>query len=200
VRGAGRLRARSLPDDGGRDTSNQLLRVYLTDARDVGARMLIGPCQDQNGNAIYSQDGANSVNGFYLTLDAAVHHFGFYRDEHRRHSEGRDVRGRAALPSGRHDRGAGFLSRYAPDELNPAYRRYFINQMPCGNTGNDGATVPITAMAKLEFIPANRDTDFLIVGNIPALDRGMQSHPLLGHGRAEARLLEAKATAKPSNI
>ena len=49
-------------------TSNQFLRVYLTDTRDLGKRVLIGPASDQNGNNIYSQDGLNSVNGFYLPL------------------------------------------------------------------------------------------------------------------------------------
>lgn len=48
--------------------TNKLLRVYITDERDVASRILIGPCKDQNGNYIYSQDGLNSVNGFYMSF------------------------------------------------------------------------------------------------------------------------------------
>ncbi|MDB6112674.1 MAG: hypothetical protein JWR69_4424, partial [Pedosphaera sp.] len=147
--------------------ANQLLRVYLTDPRDIGLRMLVGPCLDQNGNAVYSQDGANSVNGFYLSFDQpfTTSNFivtsigGIQKDA----TYGDVLLYQVDATTGEQV----LLSRYAPDELNPAYRRYFINRLPCacGTTG----TVPILAMAKLEFIPANRDTDFLIIGNIPAL-------------------------------
>jgi hypothetical protein len=62
------------------------------------------------------------------------------------------------------------LSTYAANETVPSYRRYFFNNLPlnccCSNTG----TITVTAMAKLEFIPVTTDTDFLLIGNLPALE------------------------------
>lgn len=66
------------------------------------------------------------------------------------------------------------IGHYQAGETRPAYGRYFfpsINssvaaQSPCG-------TIPIEAMAKLEFIPLVNDTDYLIIGNLPALEEMM---------------------------
>ena len=166
--------------------SNQYLQVVLTDQRDVGARVLIGPASDQNGNSIYSQDGNNSVDGFYLTLAATpatspmiVTKFtGLQKDA---------TYGDVLLYQLDATTGAQvLLSRYAPDEIAPAYRRYYINNLPCGChhvtptspciTGlRPGPLVQVTAMVKLEFIPANRATDWLIIGNIPALIEEVQA-------------------------
>lgn len=160
--------------------SNQLLRVYMTDPRDLGKRVLVGPALDQNGNPIYSQDGLNSVNGFYLPLANP-----FTTSAFQVSSIGgvqKDATfGDVLLYQVDATTGAQvLLSRYAPDEITPSYRRYFIHRLPCGcgtvqvpsNPCVAGVTPPnvaVTAMAKLEFIPANRTTDFLIIGNIPAL-------------------------------
>lgn len=160
--------------------TNQFLRLYTTDARDVGKRVLFGPALDQNSNNIYSQDGANSVNGFYMTLGPSMvtnpfivtNIGGIQKDA---------TYGDVLLTQVDATSGAEVvLSRYAPDETTPAYRRYFIKRLPCGCEPIPAQspciaplTVPpfvtVTAMAKLEFIPANRATDFLIIGNIPAL-------------------------------
>ena len=60
------------------------------------------------------------------------------------------------------------------------YRRYYLHKLPwsCCDVQIPSnpcvaplvpPSVTITAMAKLEFIPAARLTDWLIIGNIPAL-------------------------------
>ncbi len=192
--------------------TNQLLRVFLTDTRDVGARILIGPAQDQNGNFIYSQDGANSVNGFYLTLAQPFTTSGFIVTSiggiQKDATYGDVLLYQVDATTGAQV----LLSRYSPDEINPAYRRYFIKRLPCtcntvavpGNPCAPGAptptgTVTLTAMAKLEFIPANRDTDFLIIGNIPAL---IEECKAIRYGDMDAQaapLLEAKAHKKAIN-
>ncbi len=96
------------------------------------------------------------------------------------------------------------LSRYAPDEINPAYRRYFINRLPCGCSPppNPQSPIPnpqsvtVTAMAKLEFIPANRPTDFLIIGNIPALIEEVKAIRYADMDKPEAAVLELKSHRK----
>ena len=64
------------------------------------------------------------------------------------------------------------LALYQPDEETPAYRRTYINVSdvcsPCG-------LKTVTAMAKLEFIPAVKDTDYLLIGNLDALKDMVQS-------------------------
>lgn len=63
------------------------------------------------------------------------------------------------------------IAVYDPDETNPAYRRVEIRGLPtngcCGDT--DCEEVKVTVMAKLEFIPVARDSDWLLIGNLPAL-------------------------------
>lgn len=189
--------------------ANQLLRVYITDPRDSGLRILIGPAQDQNGNFIYSQDGNNSVNGFYLTFQQPfatssfiVSNFGGIQKD--------ATYGDVLLFQVDATTGAEvLLSRYAPDEINPAYRRYFINRLPCGcrsnalpvspclqSTLNHEHLTTVTAMAKLEFIPANRATDFLIIGNIPALIEECKAIRYADMDTPEAAALETKSHAK----
>lgn len=162
------------------DPTNQFLRVYLTDPRDIGRRILVGPAQDQNGNFIYSQDGNNSVNGFYMSLQQPFTTTTFQVSNILGISKDATF-GDVLLYQVDATTGVQvLLSKYAPDEISPAYRRYYLNGLPYGcepTTPQSGCIVPVavlpevtvTAMVKLEFIPVNRATDFNIIGNIPAL-------------------------------
>jgi len=183
---------------------NQLLRVYLTDPRDVGRRILFGPAQDQNGNFIYTQDGNPSVNGFYLTLAQPFTTSAFivtnFAGVQKDATYGDVLVYQVVATTGAQV----LLSRYGPDEINPVYRRYFIHKLPCSCNNVQvpqspcisGATTPgivqITALAKLEYIPANRDTDFLVIGNIPALIEECKSIRYGDMDSANAPAMEAK--------
>ena len=162
--------------------SNQLVGALLTDQRDIGRRVLIGPCQDQNGNWVYSTDAAAQVNGLYLTLDAniALTPFiittigGVQKDP---------TYGDVVLVSVDATTGAQVtLARYGPDEISPLYRRYYFNRLPhdccepqtpvspCVSTAPSGpGYAQITAMCKLEPVPVARPTDFLVIQSLPAL-------------------------------
>lgn len=145
------------------------LRAYITDARDVGARMLITGL-DQNGNQIFFQDTIDEVNGFFLTFVQPFVDSAFTVSQIQAVQKDitfGDVVLKAVDPVTALET---TLSRYAPTEQNPAYRRYLITQLPpncCPQAG--GTTVNITALGKFEYIPAYIDTDQLIIGNIPAL-------------------------------
>lgn len=146
---------------------NKYLRLYVTDSADVGRRVLISDAIDQNGVNIFSQDGLNPVDGFYMTLNQPfvtstmiVNGFkGIIKD-----ATFGDVLLKEVDATTGEER---LLSRYAPDEKNPSYRRYFIKNPP--KPVAPATTFQIEAMAKLEFIPLVRGTDFLLIGNIPAL-------------------------------
>lgn len=151
-------------------TTNQLLRVYFTDSRDAGARILVSGL-DQNSLPIYSQDGLVSVNGFYITLAAPFATSTFIVTSIT--SIQKDATfGDVILKQVDATTGVEVtLSRYGPDEMLPAYRRYYLTNLPSNCCTAAGATVSVyvTALCKLEFIPVTRDTDMLILGNIPAL-------------------------------
>jgi hypothetical protein len=192
--------------------TNQLLRVYLTDARDAGSRVLIGPALDQNGNNIYSQDGLNSVNGFYLPLESPFTTSGFIVTNiggiQKDATYGDVLLYQVDATTGAQV----LLARFKPDETNPAYRRYFIHKLPCscntvaapGNPCGPALVTPgsvqVTAMAKLAFVPANRDTDFLIIGNIPALIEECKSIRYADMDTPNAAAMEAKSHAKAINL
>lgn len=158
-------------------SSNQYLMVMVTDPRDVGKSIIIGPALDQNGNPIYTTIGNQQVNGFQMvfaqpqtTSPMIVSAFTAVQ---------KDITyGDVLLYQVDATTGAQvLLSRYAAWEQNPAYRRYFFNGLPCNCCGpctTPGSAlsttgISVTAMCRLEYIPVSQPTDQLIVGNIPAL-------------------------------
>lgn len=151
-------------------STNQRLRVHVSDPRDNGNKILIVGL-DQNGNVIYDMDGLRTVTGFYITflspfadslfdvskITAVVKPLTFgdillYQVDQ---TTGAEV----------------LLSRYLASETNPAYRRYFITPL-CNNCVT---SYTVNALAKLEYIPAIRDSDPLIIGCIPALEEMCQA-------------------------
>ena len=145
------------------DSTNQRVRVYATDQRDYGNKMLF-VAKDQNGNVIYDMDGLHQAQGFYLTFLNSFTDSDF------------DVSEISAVVKPQTygdilvyqvDQTTGeqvLLSRYLASETNPAYRRYYISPI-CTTCGS----YTVNAVAKMEFIPVSRDTDPLIISNIPAL-------------------------------
>lgn len=151
--------------------TNQKLRIYLTDSRDIGKRVAFIGAKDQNGNGIYSQDVQYPVQGFYLALqqpfttsDYIVTAFeSVLKDE---------TYGDVVLKEVDATTGAErLLARYGPREMAPQYRRYLLSNLPCGCCVDGQPVQPaqVTCMAKLEFQPVQYPTDILIIGNVPAL-------------------------------
>ncbi len=65
------------------------------------------------------------------------------------------------------------IAIYEPTETNPSYRRSLIPGL--SNSGGECETQQVTVMAKLEYIPAKVDNDWLLIGNLPALKDMCQS-------------------------
>lgn len=151
--------------------TNQYLRTYITDARDIGAKFLVSGALDANGVGIYTNDVNVQVNGFYMLLDqpfttsssivtsfAAISKPVTYGDVLLYQVDA--TTGVEVL-----------LSRYTPQETNPTYRRYFIKSLPCGccQSPSNPGYAQVTTLLKVEYQPAINPSDFLIIGNVPAL-------------------------------
>lgn len=152
-------------------STNQKLRVRITDIRDIGKRILFQNAKDQNGNGIYTQDVNYPVIGFYLTFnqpfttsDMIVSSFDSVQKD--------QTYGDVTLHQVDQTTGAEvLLARYSPDDTSPQYRRYYFNRLPngCCVLGEPTTPAQITCMAKYEFRPVRRPTDKMLISNFPAL-------------------------------
>ena len=157
----------------------KLIRVYLTNDRDHEHRVLVQGL-DQNGNVIRTLDNGIDTNGEYLVLEDPFTDSSFFFSKItgvQKDITAGDVRiyqvdsvtGEQVL-----------LSLMEPSETVGWYRRYFINGLcnvccsgEIASAQGCSVTVPTTSqvvgMAKLEFIPVMVDTDYLLIGNLPAM-------------------------------
>lgn len=147
------------------------VRVYLTNAADKNKRVFFKAI-DSNNNPVYTINNGVQVNGFFVSLDApfasslyamsAGGILGIQKDTTLGPVSiyGVDTAGAQTL-----------LVTLAPNENNPSFRRYFLSNLPsqCFQCGSPTGTVQMTAMAQLEYVPATCDTDYLLIGNLPAI-------------------------------
>lgn len=148
---------------------NRILRVYITDNRDIGSRVLVQGT-DTSDNPIISLDGTSDVLGVFLDLTtpftdspALNSLIGIQKDV-----TAGPVRFYQVNPDTSEEE---LILTMEPSEQVASYRRYFLAGLPrnCCGPPTDLTTVQITAMAKLEFVPVRVDTDYLLIGNIEAL-------------------------------
>jgi hypothetical protein len=155
---------------------NKIIRVYPTDARDADKRTLIQG-KDSNGVTILSLDGLIDVQGVYVSLN------GPFQDTPMQISE---------LTGIQKDITAGPVKYYEvdtvtlesrllltmePGEQVAGYRRYYFRGLPgnCCDVPGVVGQVQVTAMAKLSFIAAQVDTDYLLIGNLEAIGAECQA-------------------------
>ena len=150
-------------------TAGSSLRFYMLNVDDVGKRVFVSAI-DSNGNPIYTLDNGIQVNGFYVTLAApfvdspmALNSIlGIQKDT---------TLGAVTVYGVDGSGNQTLLATLAPDDHSPLYRRYWIQNVPsqCCDCDSPAGTVQITAMAKLELIPARNDNDFLLIQEMSAL-------------------------------
>lgn len=143
-----------------------LLRAYPSSVQDVGKKMLI-TATDVNDLDIYAPDGSK---GFYLTLASPFVTTAFAVNTISAIQKDVTV-GSVLFKSVDPVSGVETtLSRYAPTEINPEYRRYYITRLPSNCCpSSTGGTVTVTAICKRECLPVYIDTDQLLIQNIEAL-------------------------------
>lgn len=159
-------------------TPGNKLRIYMTNSADTGKRIFF-QSKDGNDKPIYTMDRGVQQNGFFITLDNMVPFIESPMNLNDIQNVAKDVTVGAVQVYGVNPSTdeQTLLSTYAPDETTPSYRRYFLNNVPgqCCDCDSPTGVVQITAIAKLEFTPVAADTDFLLIGNIPALKEECQS-------------------------
>ena len=156
---------------------NKRLRFYITDAADIGRRVLVQGT-DQNGTTIYSLDGVDEVTGLYLAFTQPFVDTPFnittltglqkdFTVGQVRVFEVDTVTGVSRL-----------ILTMEPSEEVAGYRRYFLNGLPancCGSTLPVPPTTQVTAMAKLALIPVAVDPDYFVIQNLAALKEECQA-------------------------
>lgn len=148
------------------------LRVYCDSIADVG-KVLLVQGYDDNGNWIIESP---TYNGFRIVLSMPYTDSTYFvssitgvqKDE--TNANVRVYEWNVAANTQR------AIAIYEPDETRPEYRRSLVHGLAAGSTGDsDCQKSVVVVQAKLAFIPAKRDTDYLLIGNIPALKDMCQS-------------------------
>lgn len=153
--------------------TDKKIKVYCDIAETAGAKILLQG-YDENNNWIRTQVSGVWTDGEYVLLNAATPQtstkfFSSLVAVQKPITNGavRLYEYDTTLTTQR------AIAVYEPSETNPAYRRSLIGGF-CAPTG-DCETTQVTVMAKLEFIPASVDTDWLLIGNLPAIKDMCQS-------------------------
>lgn len=180
------------------DPTNQGVRVYMTDSRDAGLRVLVQGL-DSNGLPIRSQDGQDWVNGVYLVLatpftDLVDPVSGLPYALSKITGIQKDITF-GQVPIYQVDLTTGtqvLLSRYEFDETQPSYRRYYLNNLPSSCCGSNPPT-QVIGMARMEFVPVALDSDWLPISSIPALVAETQA---IRYGDMETEFAQKMAVMK----
>ncbi len=152
-------------------SGTKTIRIYPSDARDSGKRVLVQG-KDANGQTVLTTNpgSALSAPGEYVVLtfpfvDSANLYTtieGLQKDETFGPLLFVQVDPTTLVESP--------LSTMEPTEGTALYRRYLINGIPSKNLCCQGVgTVQIRAEGRLDFIPVANETDYLTIPNIPAL-------------------------------
>lgn len=65
------------------------------------------------------------------------------------------------------------IGKYEYWETRPSYARYFFPSIKASCTSGTCTQESVEVIGKLEFVPVKKDTDYLIVGNVPAMKEMM---------------------------
>jgi len=147
------------------------LRAYLTNSGDDQKHFFFEGT-DQNGMQIITLFGGVQRNGVMLTFDSSQP---FVETTYRFNTllnVAKDVTlGAVNLYAVDAAGNETLLQTFAPNQTTGCYRRYFLQNLPsrCFECNSPATGTQVTAIAQLEFIPVTSDTDFLIIGNLPAL-------------------------------
>lgn len=178
----------------------QYITAYITDERDIAKRSIIGGL-DSAGNIVTSTLVLQQVQGETLTFNmpsvrsvtlwnqiTAIQKdqtFGIVRYYQTDPDTGEET----------------LLLTMQPSETTASYRRYYFHQLPNGCCLNPAATdnsqVQVTAIAKLDLIPVQADSDFCLIQSLEAIIEECQSIRYSEMDSPEAKQLsrERHATA-----
>ncbi len=150
----------------------QYLVAYATDSRDYNKRVLFQG-KDAADVVITSTDVENQVEGQFVSLQATP------AMTPQTFSQLSGIQKDITVGIVRiyqHDPSTGeeiLLLTMQPSEQTASYRRYYLNQLPCGccpGPNSDANTlVQVTAIAKMDLVPVTTDTDYCLIQNLEAI-------------------------------
>jgi hypothetical protein len=152
-------------------TTAQTIRIYPTDARDIGLRVLLQGV-DANGQVILTTDPNTGLSapGEYVALASpfvnSANYFtkitGIQKDQTYGPLQFFQVDPTTGVET--------VLSGMEPNEQQASYRRYLLNGIPAFNCNcAQPSLVQMTVQARLDFIPCQNETDYLSLPCVPAL-------------------------------
>lgn len=155
----------------------KIIRVYTTDDADDHVFRVLVQGTDINDTVVRTQDGLNQVQGEFLILDSP------FTDSKMMYNSITGIqkdKTTGSVQIFQVDPNTGdeeLMLIMEPGETVASYRRYFLDRIPinCCNNVVLPQQVQVTAMAKLELIPAVVDTDYLLIQNLEALIEEAQS-------------------------
>jgi hypothetical protein len=149
----------------------QTIRIYPTDVRDAGKRVLLQGLDNNSQTVLTTDPGTgHSAPGEYVVLmfpfSTSVNTYskltGIQKDETWGMVQLYQVDPDTAVETA--------LSVMEPTEAAASYRRYLLTSTPCSTLCcSSSGTFTVTAQGRLDFIPVNNETDYLTVPNVPAL-------------------------------
>lgn len=149
----------------------QTIRVYPTDSRDAGRRVLVQGL-DANGQAVLTTDPGTGLSspGEYISMafpfTDSVNQYskltGIQKDQTYGPIQIFQVEPTTGVETA--------LSAMEPNEQTASYRRYLLAGIPNFNCNClQPGMVQIEAQVLLDFIPVQNETDYLSIPNVPAL-------------------------------
>lgn len=182
-------------------TVPQYIRVYPTDAADVGSRVIIQGL-DQNGNPVLSTDPVTGLGAtgevIYLAQPFSTSLFAYQNNTGilKQPTNG-PVQFSTVDPT---TLAEVTLSSMEPNEVTASYRQYLLNGLPTHCCNSATGTVQVQAQCRLDFIPVINDTDYLLIQSIPALIEEVQAIRYSRMDNQAAAALEQKHHTKALSI
>ena len=156
----------------------QKIRVYPTDIRDSGLRVLLAG-KDQNGQVILTTDPntGTSSPGEYVSIkfpfSDSANTFSTITGIQKDQTYGPLQFFQVDPVTGQEVS----LSAMEPNEMSASYRRYLVDGIPNQNLccASPASPLQLTAQGRLDFIPVQAETDYLTIPCVPALIEEAQS-------------------------
>jgi hypothetical protein len=150
----------------------QTIRIYASDTADLGRTVLIQG-KDSNGNIIRFVDSAVPQSGLGESMVLAtpftdsVNTFTEITGIQKQRTYG-EVQIYQVDPTTGTETA---LVVMQPSEQTALYRKYFVNGLPtrCCNSSTTNTTLQVLAMCKLDYVPVQVDSDYLMIMSVPAL-------------------------------
>ncbi len=156
----------------------QFIITYPGDDSDLNKRVMIQGL-DSNGSPVYTQDGFQRAQGQFMEL---VKPYTIWPQQWSKITGIQKDQTNFPVQIFQMDPTTGAqvqLVTMQPYETTAWYRRYFFNKLPFNcctfigpnpcTSGVPAESVQVHAIVKLEFVPVQADSDYLLIGNIEAL-------------------------------